>query len=106
MSSELIERFETTKEKVRYLLHRYPSARESPKMVFVLFLKYFTPVKIDFIPKHLVEEMIPHPDTIARTIRQIQNTERDPYAQPSPKMKKLREEAEEVMTQYFAEESS
>lgn len=87
-------------------MHTYPSARDSPRMLFILFLKHFTSVQIEFIPKHLVDEMIPHPDTIARTMRQIQNTEEDPRAQPSTKIKQLRREAQGEMTEYFASEAN
>ena len=101
--SQAITEFKTTKEKIRYLLHKYPSARNSARMCYLLFLKHFTVigVNIPFIPQDQVKEVIPHPDSIARAIRLIQNTEQDPNAQPSPSVKKRRQRNETDFTEYF-----
>ena len=103
--SQVIEKYQSTKERVRSILHKYPSARNSTRMCYLLFLKHHSPVgvNIPFIPKEEVEKVIPHPDSIARAMRQIQNTEKDPKAQPNSKIKSMRQEAEEIFTAYFAE---
>lgn len=105
MSSQVVRSFKTMKEKIRYLLHKYPSARDSDNMLLLLYLKHFTEVKIDFIPKNLVDKKIPHPDTISRAKRFIQNTEKDPLAQSSQKVKEMKRKAEEEMREYFRKNS-
>ena len=101
--SQVITKFKTTKEKVRYLLHKYPSARNSTEMCYLLFLKHFTRigVHIPYIPQEEVKKVVPNPDSIARAIRFIQNTEKDPNAQPSPSVKRRRQKNETDFTEYF-----
>ncbi|MCE7748933.1 MAG: hypothetical protein GPJ51_11080 [Candidatus Heimdallarchaeota archaeon] len=99
--SQVIQEFESFKEKIRFLLHKYPSARDSDKMLHLHFLKHFTDVEINFIPSFEVLKTIPSTDTIARTKRHIQNTELDSLAQPSHKVKESRKKAEPECREYF-----
>lgn len=101
--SVVVKEFKSTKEKVRDILHRYPSARNNLPMTYLLYLKHHSKLGkyIPFIPPKEVNEVIPNPDTIARARRFIQRTEKDPKAQPSPKVRQLRNEAEEDCREFF-----
>lgn len=70
----LYRKLKTTKERVEWLLQRFPETRNDDFYLYLLYIRYFCPELsnyIKFIPYDLVKKA-PRPETIRRVRQKIQ----------------------------------
>ena len=70
----LLQRLKTTKERVEWLLKKYPNARNSDLYLTILYLRKFTKLGkfIKYIPYNIIKEYEGIFETIRRTRQKIQ----------------------------------
>ena len=70
----LKEKLRTVKERVEYLLDKYPNARNSDLYLIILYLRYFTDLGryIKYIPYDVIKEYDGITETIRRMRQKIQ----------------------------------
>ena len=93
---ELLEKLKTVKERVEYLLRKYPDARNSDLYLTILYLRKFTELGkyIDYIPYNVIRKYEGVFETIRRTRQKIQ--EEGYYLPTDPKVLKKRRKLAEM----------
>ena len=74
LDEELLRKLKTTKERVRYIMERYPETRNDDFYLYLMYLRLFVPELsryIGFIPYELIRKA-PRPETIRRVRQKIQ----------------------------------
>jgi len=73
---KLLEKLRTTKERVEWLLKKYPNARNSDLYLTILYLRKFTKLGkfIKYIPYNIIKEYEGIFETIRRCRQYVQNT--------------------------------
>ena len=73
---QLLKKLKTVKERVEYLLEKYPDARNSDLYLTILYLRKFTPLGkyIKYIPYRVIKEYDGIFESIRRARQYIQNT--------------------------------
>ena len=71
---ELLEKLKTVKERVEYILQKYPNARNSDLYLTILYLRKFTELGkyIKYIPYEIIKKYDGVFETIRRTRQKIQ----------------------------------
>jgi len=71
---ELLDKLKTTKERVEWLLYKYPNARNSDLYLTILYLRRFTDLGkyIKYIPYNVIKRYEGIFETIRRTRQKIQ----------------------------------
>jgi len=71
---ELLDKLKTTKERVEWLLYKYPNARNSDFYLTILYLRRFTDLGkyIKYIPYNVIKRYEGIFETIRRTRQKIQ----------------------------------
>lgn len=87
---ELYKRLQTVKERVEYILNRYPNTRNNDFYLWLIYVRLFEPELkkyIKFIPYELIKKITPF-STIWRMRRKIQEEGR--YLPTDPEILKKR----------------
>ena len=74
---ELLDRLKTVKERVEYLLRKYPGARNCDLYLIVLYIRHFIPELakyISYIPYEVIKKYDGIYESIRRTRQYLQNT--------------------------------
>ena len=73
---ELLDKLKTTKERVEWLLYKYPNARNSDLYLTILYLRKFTELGkyIKYIPYRVIKQYEGIFETIRRCRQYVQNT--------------------------------
>ena len=73
---QLLERLRTVKERVEYILGKYPNARNSDLYLTILYLRKFTELGkyIKYIPYDIIKKYDGIFETIRRARQYVQNT--------------------------------
>lgn len=92
---ELLEKLRTVKDRVEYLLARYPDARNSDLYLTILYLRKFTELGryIRYIPYNVIKKYDGVFETIRRTRQKIQEEGR--YLPTDPEVLKKRKKLAE-----------
>ena len=92
---ELLEKLRTVKDRVEYLLARYPDARNSDLYLTILYLRKFTELGkyIRYIPYNVIKKYEGIFETIRRTRQKIQ--EQGKYLPTDPEVLKKRKKLAE-----------
>lgn len=92
---ELLEKLRTVKDRVEYLLARYPDARNSDLYLTILYLRKFTELGkyIRYIPYNVIKKYEGIFETIRRTRQKIQ--EQGKYLPTDPEVLKRRKKLAE-----------
>lgn len=72
--NRLKEKLRTVKERVEYLLDKYPNARNSDLYLIILYLRYFTELGqyIKYIPYEIIKQYDGITETVRRMRQKIQ----------------------------------
>lgn len=93
---ELLEKFRTVKERVEYILSRYPQTRNNDMYLWIMYVRTFVPELskyIKFIPYEVFEKATPI-ETVTRARRKIQEEGR--YLPTDPEVLRKRRKLAEV----------
>lgn len=93
---ELLQKFRTTKERVEYILKKYPQTRNNDMYLWIMYVKTFVPELskyTKYIPYEIFEKATPF-ETITRARRKIQ--EEGKYLPTDPEVLKKRRKLAEV----------
>ena len=73
---ELLDKLKTTKERVEWLLYKYPNARNSDLYLTILYLRKFTELGkyIKYIPYNVIKRYDGIFETVRRCRQYVQNT--------------------------------
>lgn len=114
IAEQSIQSLITIKDKVRYLLQKFPQARSNDKLLYQKFLQYCTNYLVYNEQLQTIqprtsqgwtfEEWLkfPHFETIRRSRQHLQ--EKEPELRASPKITMLRDIKEEAYHRHFANE--
>jgi len=71
----VLRSLKTVKERVEYLLKKYPETRNDDRYLILLYLRYFTPLSkyINYVPYEVLKQC-PSFESIRRVRQYIQNT--------------------------------
>ena len=94
--NRLRERLRTVKERVEYLLDKYPNTRNSDLYLIILYLRYFTELGkyIKYIPYDVIKKYDGITETIRRMRQKIQEEGR--YLPTDPEVLKRRRKLYEL----------
>ena len=92
----VLERLKTVKERVEYLLKKYPSARNSDLYLAILYFRKFTELGkyIDYIPYSLIKKYDGTFESVRRARQKIQEEGR--YLPTDPEVLKKRRKLEKI----------
>lgn len=71
----IVEELRTVKDRVKYLLEKYPNTRNNDFYLQLLYLKYFEGVPLPYIDYSVVRRISGKLGTISRVRRKIQHEE-------------------------------
>jgi len=100
---ELLKKLKTVKERVEWLLQRFPNARNSDLYLTILYLRYFTELGsyIKYIPYELIKKYDGIFETIRRTRQKLQ--EQGKYLPTDPQVLKRRRKLAKMMRKVIRE---
>jgi|GEM_PF-3060670 len=103
LERELFKKLKTVKQRVEYLLRKYPKARESDFYLIILYLRKFTPLGryIEHIPFELMREYEGIFETIRRVRARLQSQGK--YLPENPEVLKRRKKLGKVMKRVIKE---
>jgi len=94
----LDQKLRTVKDRVEFLLQKYPPTRNNDFYLTLLYLKYFDNIPLPYIEwDHIVKATTP--ETVSRCRRKIQNDE-NRFLPTDPKVRRQRKIAEEIYRQW------
>ena len=94
----VLEELKTVKQRVEYLLERYPYTRNDDRYLIILYIRHFCPKLskyIKFIPYDVFKEEVPNFETITRARRKIQEEGR--FLPTSPRVMRRRRRREKII---------
>jgi len=96
LEEQLLERLRTTKDRVLYILERYPETRNDDRYLWLIYIRLFCPEMsryIKFIPYSVLKNAVQF-ETIRRVRQRIQ--EAGLYLPTDPKVAKRRKRLSEA----------